>query len=61
MVDSILTSIKGLVGVTPSDTNFDNEIIIHINSAFMALQQPGVGPARRDHPPRIARCVCRAG
>lgn len=45
MVDSILTSIKGLVGVTPSDTNFDNEIIIHINSAFMALQQLGVGPS----------------
>lgn len=45
MVDSILTSIKGLVGVTPSDTNFDNEIIIHINSALMVLQQLGVGPS----------------
>ena len=45
MVDSILTSIKGLVGVTPSDTNFDNEIVIHINSALMVLQQLGVGPS----------------
>jgi len=45
MVDSILVAIKGLVGIIPTDTNFDNEIIIHINSAFMALQQLGVGPS----------------
>ena len=45
MVDSILTTIKGLVGVVPTDTNFDQEITIHINSAFMSLQQLGVGPS----------------
>ena len=42
---SILTSIKGLLGITSTDTNFDNEISIHINSAFMSLQQLGVGPS----------------
>lgn len=42
---SILTSIKNLLGITSMDTNFDPEITIHINSAFMALQQLGVGPS----------------
>lgn len=44
-MDSILTSIKGMLGVTEAHTNFDNEIIAHINSVFADLTQMGVGPA----------------
>jgi hypothetical protein len=44
MEDSILTSIKKLLGMTPEYTNFDTDIIIHINSVFMTLHQLGIGP-----------------
>lgn len=43
MTDSILTSIKKLLGRTEDYTSFDTDIIIHINSAFMVLNQLGVG------------------
>lgn len=46
MDESILTSIKKLLGITEEDTSFDVDVIIHINSAFMVLQQLGVGPER---------------
>lgn len=45
MNESILTSIKKLLGITENDTNFDTDIIIHINSVFMVLNQLGVGPS----------------
>lgn len=41
--DSILTSIKKLLGITEEYTHFDTDIIIHINSAIMTLNQIGVG------------------
>lgn len=44
MVESILDSIKMALGIDPSDTNFDEELIIHINSAISVLTQLGVGP-----------------
>lgn len=44
MEESILTSIKKLLGITKEYTNFDTDIIIHINSAFVTLNQLGVGP-----------------
>ena len=44
MEDSILNSIKKSLGITPEYTQFDPEIIMHINSVFMFLQQIGVGP-----------------
>lgn len=44
MIESILTSIKKLLGITEDDTNFDPDIIMHINSVFMVLNQLGVGP-----------------
>lgn len=44
MNDSILTSIKKLLGITEEYTHFDPDIIIHINSVFMILTQLGVGP-----------------
>lgn len=45
MNDSILTSIKKLLGITEEYMNFDTDIIIHINSALMVLNQLGVGPS----------------
>lgn len=44
-MDSILTSIKKLLGITEEYAHFDVDIIIHINDAFMTLNQLGVGPA----------------
>lgn len=44
-MESILTSIKKLLGITEEDTTFDADIIMHINSVFMTLTQLGVGPS----------------
>jgi hypothetical protein len=44
-MDVILDSIKKLLGIDKTDLNFDQEIIMHINSAFMILNQLGVGPS----------------
>lgn len=43
-MESILTSIKKMLGITEEYTHFDKDIIMHINSVFMILQQLGVGP-----------------
>lgn len=43
MEDSILTSIKKLLGIAEDYTHFDTDIIIHINSVFLTLSQLGVG------------------
>ena len=43
-MDSILTSIKKLLGITEGYEYFDVDIIIHINSVFSILSQLGVGP-----------------
>lgn len=43
-MESILNTIKSFVGITAEYTHFDNQIIPHINSVFMDLQQMGVGP-----------------
>lgn len=43
-MDSILNSIKKLLGVSPEDLNFDDEIIIDINTCLSFLNQFGVGP-----------------
>ena len=44
-MDSILTSIKKLLGITEEYEHFDADIIMHINTVFMILNQLGVGPA----------------
>ena len=44
-MDSILTSIKKLLGITEEYEHFDPDIIMHINSVFSVLTQLGVGPA----------------
>jgi len=41
---SILDSIKKMLGVRIDDTNFDQELILHINGALMVLNQLGIGP-----------------
>ena len=45
-MDSILESIKKMLGITSSYTVFDNDLIIHINSVFFILNQLGVGPKK---------------
>lgn len=44
-MESILTSIKKLLGPDETYTHFDPDIIIHINSALSILTQLGVGPS----------------
>lgn len=43
-MESILISIKKLLGITEEYTHFDDDIIMHINSVLMILTQMGVGP-----------------
>lgn len=43
-MDSILISIKKLLGIGESETPFDGDILIHINTAITRLRQLGVGP-----------------
>ena len=44
-MESILDSIKKLLDLNPEDTQWDTNIIMHINSVFMILTQVGVGPS----------------
>ena len=43
-MDSILTSIKKMLGIAEEYEHFDSDIIMHINSVFSVLNQLGVGP-----------------
>jgi hypothetical protein len=43
-MDSILDSIKKLLGIQPEYTSFDDDIIMHINSVFVILNQLNIGP-----------------
>ena len=45
MIESILISIRKQVGLSEDCDDFDADLIMHINSAFMSLKQLGVGPA----------------
>nr|DAI45392.1 MAG TPA: hypothetical protein [Caudoviricetes sp.] len=42
-MDSILTSVKKILGIEEDYEQFDADLIIHINSVFMILEQLGVG------------------
>lgn len=44
MGDSILLTIKKLLGIGDDYKYFDEDIIIHINSVLMILNQLGIGP-----------------
>lgn len=43
-MESILTSTKKLLGITEEYEHFDKDIIMHINTVFLTLNQIGVGP-----------------
>lgn len=45
-MESILKSIKKLLGISDEETNFDSDLIMHINSVFAILNQMGVGPSK---------------
>lgn len=44
MAQSILTSVKKVLGIAEADTSFDPDILMHINSVFATLNQIGIGP-----------------
>lgn len=44
VIDSILDSIKQMLGIESEDIVFDRELIIYINGALMIVNQLGVGP-----------------
>ena len=43
-MDSILNTIKKMLDLEESNTDFDTDIIVLINSALMTLTQLGIGP-----------------
>lgn len=45
-MESILTSIKKLLGIAEEYKHFDADLIMHINSVFSILTQLGVGPSK---------------
>lgn len=44
-MDSILTSVKKMLGISAEYEHFDPDVIMHVNSTFMTLHQLGVGPS----------------
>lgn len=44
-MESILNSIKKLLGIPAEQDDFDIDVILHINSAFSDLYDIGVGPS----------------
>ena len=46
ITDSVLTSIKKLLGIADEYEHFDADLIIHINSVFSILTQLGVGSSK---------------
>lgn len=48
MIDSILESVKRMLGIPKEDKDFDEELILHINGAFSKLDQLGIG--KRETP-----------
>ena len=45
-MESILTSTKKMLGIAEEYDHFDMDVIMHINSVFMVLNQLGVGPEK---------------
>jgi hypothetical protein len=45
ITDSILTSVKKMLGIAEEYEHFDADLLMHINSVFSILHQLGVGPA----------------
>lgn len=45
MSESILNSVKKVLGLEPDYTPFDLDVLMHINTAFSTLHQLGIGPS----------------
>lgn len=45
-MESILTTIKLQLGIGADYAHFDQQIMVHINAAFVTLNQLGVGPTK---------------
>ena len=43
-INSILDSIKSMLGISSEDPNFDGELVIFINSSLSTINKFGVGP-----------------
>lgn len=43
-MDSILNSVKKMLGIAEEYEHFDQDLIMHINSVFLILNQLAVGP-----------------
>lgn len=43
-MDSILSSVKKMLGIDEAYTHFDLDIIVHINATLAQLTQFGIGP-----------------
>lgn len=48
-IESILTSVKKLSGITVEYEHFDEDLTMFINTVFMTLNQLGVGPKECFH------------
>jgi hypothetical protein len=44
-LESILNTIKKLLGIAPDDDSFDSDVLVHINSTIPILSQMGIGPS----------------
>ena len=44
-MESILETVKSYLGIPDSDTYFDNNLVVQINSTFSILRQIGCGPS----------------
>jgi len=44
MADSILVHIKSALGIPTTVTDFDSAVLMEINTAFVVLNQLGIGP-----------------
>ena len=56
-MDSILTSIKKLLGIVEEYEHFDPDIVMYINSAFSVLTQLGVGPEEGFRIEEARNCI----
>lgn len=44
-MESILISVKKMLGISEEYKHFDQDLIIHINSVFLTLSQLGISPS----------------
>ncbi len=51
MDESILNTIKKMLGIDPDFTAFDDDLVIHINSVFFIMYQMGIGKKYRIEGP----------